>query len=277
MKVAVLASGSSGNAIWVSSGSTAVLIDAGISGRRVADAAGTLGLDADLIGAVLVTHEHSDHVSSLGPVTRRFDARAYASAGTHAAIDRQLGKCPGRVVIEAGTDFEVGDLLVSPFSVSHDCSEPVGYALTDGSVRVVVATDLGVVSHPVRERMRAADCVVLEFNHDEGMLVNGSYPWFLKKRIMSNEGHLSNAAAARELARLADSPMTDVVLAHLSRENNTPEIALDAAASVLEDSGRSDVRIHLATQTSPIGPVGLGDDALIASKITTGVRASCTR
>jgi len=277
MKVAVLASGSSGNAIWVSSGSTAVLIDAGVSGKRVAGAAEEVGLDPYAIDAVLVTHEHSDHVSGLGPVTRRFEAPAYASAGTHAAIDRRLGKCPGRVVVEAGTDFEVGDLIVSPFAVSHDCAEPLGYSLSDGRSRVVVATDLGVVGHPVRERMREANCVVLEFNHDERMLIDGDYPWFLKQRIMGNEGHLSNDTAARELARLADGPVTDLILAHLSRENNTPEIALDTASRVLEDLGRGDVRIHLADQTRPVGPVCLGEDARAAATTTTGVHASCTR
>jgi len=277
MKVAVLASGSSGNAVWVSGGSTAVLIDAGVSGKRIASAAEDLGLDASSIEAVLVTHEHSDHVSGLGPATRRFDAPAYASAGTHAAIDSRLGKCPGRILVEAGAEFEVGDLLVSPFAVSHDCAEPLGYSLTDGRHRVVVATDLGVVGHPVREWMRGADCVVLEFNHDERMLVDGSYPWFLKQRIMGNEGHLSNDAAARELTRLADGPVSDLVLAHLSRENNTPQLALETATRALKCAGRTDVRIHLAEQTRPVGPVCLGDDARSAETTMTGVRASCTR
>jgi phosphoribosyl 1,2-cyclic phosphodiesterase len=277
MKVAVLASGSSGNAIWVSAGSTAVLIDAGISGRRIARETAQLGLDADSLEAVLVTHEHNDHVSGLGPVARRFEAWAYASAGTHAAIDRRLGKCPGRVVVEAGTEFEIGDLRISPFAVSHDCEEPIGYALTDGRTRVVVATDLGVVGHPVRERMREADCVVLEFNHDERMLLDGSYPWFLQQRIMGVEGHLSNNAAAREIERLADRPLSDIILAHLSRENNTPKIALETASRALESVGRTDVRIHLAEQTRPTGPVCLGDDARAGETDTTGVLASCTR
>jgi phosphoribosyl 1,2-cyclic phosphodiesterase len=277
MKVAILASGSSGNAIWVSGGSTAVLIDAGISGKRIARSIAELGLDGDRLEAVLVTHEHNDHVSGLGPVTRRFDAPAYASAGTHAAIDRRLGKCPGRVVVEAGIEFEVGGLRISPFVVSHDCEEPVGYALTDGRSKVVVATDLGVVGHPVRERMRAADCVVLEFNHDERMLLDGTYPWFLKQRIMGMEGHLSNAAAARELERLADRPLSDLVLAHLSRENNTPEIAFETASRALGGVNRRDVRIHLAEQARPVGPVCLGDDAPATETDTTGVPASCTR
>ena len=277
MKVAVLASGSSGNAIWVSGASTAVLIDAGVSGRRVSASTEELGLDTSQLAAVLVTHEHSDHVSGLGPVTRKFDVPACATAGTHAAIDRRLGKCPGRTVVEAGTDFEVGGLLVSPFAVSHDCAEPVGYAVTDGRTRVVVATDLGVVSRPVRHRISEADCVVLEFNHDERMLIDGAYPWSLKQRIMSNEGHLSNDAAARELVSLADGPLSALVLAHLSRENNAPELALATARAALERAGRADVGVYLADQDRALGPVCLGLDAESSNGITTGVSASCTR
>jgi len=278
MKVAVLASGSSGNAVWVSSGSTAVLIDAGISGRRISQAAGGLGLDTAQLSAVLVTHEHSDHVSGLGPVTRKFDVPACATVGTHAAIDRRLGKCPGRTIVEAGTDFEIGDLLVSPFAISHDCAEPVGYSVTDGRASVVVATDLGVVSHPVRHRIGRADCVVLEFNHDERMLLDGSYPWFLKQRIMSNEGHLSNEAAARELVSLADGPMSTLVLAHISRENNTPDLALATARDALERAGRADVDVLLAEQHRATGPICLGLDAQSTNVTTsTGVSASCTR
>ena len=278
MKVAVLASGSSGNAIWVSSGSTAVLIDAGVSGRRISQAAEGLGLDTAQLSAVLVTHEHSDHVSGLGPVTRRFDVPACATAGTHAAIDRRLGRCPGRTVVEAGTDFEIGDLLVSPFAVSHDCAEPVGYSVSDGRTVVAVATDLGVVSHPVRHRIGRADCVVLEFNHDEKMLLDGGYPWFLKQRIMSNEGHLSNEAAARELVLLADGPMSALVLAHISRENNTPDLALATARDALERAGRADVDVLLTEQDRATGPVCLGLDARSTNVTTsTGVQTSCTR
>jgi phosphoribosyl 1,2-cyclic phosphodiesterase len=277
MKIAVIASGSSGNSIWISTGSTAVLIDAGISCRRITAAVEEMGLDPSALSAVLVTHEHSDHVSGLGPVTRRFDVPAYATEGTHAAIDHRLGRCPGRELVEAGTDFEIGDLRISPFVVSHDCVDPVGYAVTDGATRAVVATDLGVVGSPVRHRMGEADCVVLEFNHDERMLIDGQYPWFLKQRIMSSRGHLSNEAAARELVTLSDRPVSTLILAHLSRENNTPELALSTAREALERAGRSDVRVFLSDQEQTVGPVCLGDDETFVDAIMTGVNASCTR
>jgi phosphoribosyl 1,2-cyclic phosphodiesterase len=277
MKIAVFASGSSGNAIWISAGSTAVLIDAGLSCRRISAAMQELALDSSQLSAVLVTHEHSDHVSGLGPVTRKFGVPAYATAGTHAAIDRRLGKCPGRAVIEAGSDFEIGSLRVSPFAVSHDCADPVGYAVTDGITKAVVATDLGVVSSPVRHRIGEADCVVLEFNHDERMLMDGGYPWYLKQRIMSSRGHLSNEAAAMELVSLTDGPVSKLILAHLSRENNTPELALLTAREALARAGRPDVRVYLSDHERTLGPVCFGDDEASDDVIMTGVSASCTR
>jgi phosphoribosyl 1,2-cyclic phosphodiesterase len=255
MRVAVLASGSSGNAIVVESNGTAVLVDAGISGKRVTAAMDSAGLATESLSAVLVTHEHSDHIGGLGPVARRFGLPVYATSGTHEAIDGRVGTCPDRAVIEAGRRFEIGDLEVAPFSVSHDCADPVGYSITDGASRVAIATDLGVVGRSVRRHLEMADCVILEFNHDEHMLVDGTYPWPLKRRIMSNVGHLSNVTAARELMRLADGPMSTLVLAHLSQENNTPELAAESAADVLDRTGRADVAVHVASQNDPLGPI----------------------
>lgn len=275
MKVAVLASGSSGNAIWVSGGSTAILIDAGISARRVATAAGALGLESGELAAVLVTHEHSDHVSGLGPLVRKHDLPAYATSGTHAAMEGRVKDLRERVVVRAGERFCVGDLEVSPFAVSHDCAEPVGYSLSDGSKTVVIATDLGVVDHAVRDHISRADCVVLEFNHDERMLMDGGYPWFLKQRIMGRAGHLSNDAAARELTTMADGPVSVLVLAHLSRENNTPELAVESARQALSRAGRDDVRLFLTEQTNALGPVDL-DIAGVGEPTTNGAEATCT-
>ena len=270
MRVAVLASGSSGNAIWVSSGSTSVLVDAGISARKILTAIDALDPDGT-VDAVLVTHEHSDHVSGLRTLSRRTGARVYATAGTHAVVDRKLKGIGERAVVEAGERFSVGDLDVAPFAISHDCVEPVGYSITDGSERVVVATDLGIVTHAVRHHISQADCLVLEFNHDERMLMDGSYPWFLKQRILGRSGHLSNAAAARELISLRDCPTSVLVLAHLSRENNTPELASAAAAEALGRAGRSDINVLLAERT-PADPVCLGADAGPSRRSETAAR-----
>ncbi len=258
MRIAVLASGSSGNAILVSAGETSVLVDAGISARRVTAAAGEVGVDARSLEAVLVTHEHADHVSGLGPVARRFRLPVCATPGTHRALGSRLSGHDLRMFVEPGREFRLGDLAVRAFATSHDCAEPVGFSITDGRHRVAIATDLGVVGRAVRRHLSDADCIVLEFNHDERMLIDGSYPWPLKKRIMSNVGHLSNEAAAAELAALADAPVSKLVLAHLSEENNDPGLALAAAAEALARAGREDVDIHVSSQRTVLGPMEVG-------------------
>ncbi len=255
MRLTVLASGSSGNAFLISTNKTSILVDAGISAKRAACAIADVGEDASDLAAVFVTHEHSDHISGIGPIARRFNIPVHATRGTLRAINRRAGDGFARVPIAPGEPLSVGDITVSPFSTSHDCSDPVGYAFEADSARLVVATDLGVVGSTVRDQMARADCVVLEFNHDERMLVDGPYPWPLKQRIMSNVGHLSNETAARELARAADHPISTVVLAHLSEENNKPRLAYEAAAAALEAAGRSDVAVLLASQKEPLGPI----------------------
>jgi phosphoribosyl 1,2-cyclic phosphodiesterase len=261
----------------VSSGETHLLVDAGIAARRVAVGVQDAGVDADLLSAVLVTHEHSDHVSGLGPVARRFCLPVYATAGTHHAVERRVGHVPSRVCVEPGREFRVGELTVHPFVVSHDCAEPVGYSIFDGERRLAIATDLGVVGNAVRRHLALADCVVLEFNHDEGMLANGPYPWSLKKRIMSNVGHLSNAAAAAEVAALGTTPVSDLVLAHLSDENNAPELALAAAGEALGRAGRGDVEVHVTQQRSSIATIRVRGVSGATAAETKGVTASCTR
>ncbi len=278
MQITVLASGSSGNALIVSSAETSLIVDAGISARRVADSIAGSGIASATLAAVLVTHEHSDHISGLGPIARRFDLPVLASEGTHASLDGRLGTCRERVVVGAGRRLTVGDLAVTPFSVSHDSAEPVGYSITDGRHRVAIATDLGVVGRSVRHHLELADCVVFEFNHDERMLIDGSYPWPLKRRIMSNIGHLSNGTAARELERLAEGPMSTLILAHLSRENNEPGLALEAASEVLGRAGRADVSVHVAPQSEWLGPIEIGRGRTTRSTgEREGVPAGCTR
>ncbi|MBD3349296.1 MAG: MBL fold metallo-hydrolase [Candidatus Eisenbacteria bacterium] len=255
LRVSILASGSSGNAILVSSEETHLLVDAGISARRVAAGARAAGVDPDDLAAVVVTHEHSDHVSGLGPVARRFGLPVYATGGTHDGMRGRAGTIPQRVYIEPGREFRIGELSVVPFVTSHDCAEPVGFSIADSGGRLTVATDLGLVSGAVRRHLRDSDCVVLEFNHDEQMLRTGAYPWRLKKRIASNVGHLSNVAAAAEIAALRDAPVADLVLAHLSEENNVPELAVAAASEALSRGGRRDVEVHVAEQRSALGPI----------------------
>jgi phosphoribosyl 1,2-cyclic phosphodiesterase len=261
VRIAVLASGSSGNAILVSSNSTSVLVDAGISARRVTRAARALGIPPESIDAVLVTHEHSDHVAGLTTLTRRLALPVVASPGTHASIRRRIPDAAARVEVHAGREYVVGDLAIMPFATSHDGAEPLGYSIADGRTRAAIATDLGVVGRNVRRHLLDADCAVLEFNHDERMLLDGPYPWYLKQRILSNVGHLSNASAANELVRAGDAPLSVVILAHLSAENNDAELAHQTALSALDRAGRSDVRVLVAHQTEILGPVAIGEGA----------------
>lgn len=255
MRIALLASGSSGNSLLVQSGSTSVLVDAGISARRLSQAARAAGTDLHSLSAVLITHGHADHVSGLAALPRASAASVYATQGTLREIDRFLTGGRPAVAVAAGRPFDVGELAVSPFDVSHDAAEPVGFSISDGVHRVTVATDLGTVSDEVREHLGTADCVVLECNHDERMLLDGPYPWHLKQRILGDTGHLSNGAAAREIERMGHGPLSVLILAHLSRRNNTPDLALEAAVGALERAGRPDVEVLVGDQFEVVGPI----------------------
>jgi phosphoribosyl 1,2-cyclic phosphodiesterase len=260
VRIAVLASGSSGNAILISSNSTSVLVDAGISARRLIRAAESAGVGPDSLDAVLVTHEHGDHVAGLATLTKRLGLPVVASAGTHAATRPRIADASERIEVEAGREYEIGGLTIAPFATSHDCEEPLGFSIADGRSRATIATDLGVVGRNVRRHLLGSDCAVLEFNHDERMLLDGSYPWYLKQRILSNVGHLSNATAADELVRAGDAPLSLLVLAHLSSENNEEDLAREAAGAALERAGRSDVRVLVARRSETLGPVAIGEE-----------------
>lgn len=262
MRIALLASGSSGNSLLVQSGSTSVLVDAGVSARRLSQAARAAGAELHSLSAVLVTHGHADHVSGLQALPKACAAPVYSTPGTLREIDRYLTGDRTAVAVAAGRPFDVGELVVSPFDVSHDAAEPVGFSISDGVHCVTVATDLGTVSDEVREHLAAADCVVLECNHDERMLLDGPYPWHLKQRILGDTGHLSNAAASREIERMGLGPLSVLILAHLSRRNNTPDLALEAAAGALERAGRTDVAVLVGDQFEVVGPI----DAAVAGR-----------
>jgi phosphoribosyl 1,2-cyclic phosphodiesterase len=186
----------------------------------------------------------------------------YATEGTLREIDRFLTNGRAVVAVSAGRPFDVGELAVSAFAVSHDAAEPVGFSISDGVHRVTVATDLGTVDDEVREHLATADCVVLECNHDERMLLDGPYPWHLKQRILADTGHLSNAAASREIERMGRGPLSLLILAHLSRRNNTPDLALEAAAGALDRAGRPDVEVLVGEQFDVVGPM----DAVVAGR-----------
>ena len=232
MEIVALASGSKGNSLYVKSGKTAVLLDVGLSAREIERRMALVGaLPADL-SAILVTHEHTDHIRGVGPLARRYDLPVYMTERTYQAAEDAVGRLPRIECIDPETPFEIGVLWFSPFLISHDAVEPLGFAFTDGVLKVGVATDLGVVTHLVREQMRGAHVAIVESNHDPDMLMEGPYPWDLKQRIRGRKGHLSNPTATKFVETLYHSDLERVVLAHLSEINNTPETALACLAGL---------------------------------------------
>ncbi|MFO7989109.1 MAG: MBL fold metallo-hydrolase [Thermodesulfobacteriota bacterium] len=220
-----LASGSKGNALLVSTPDTAILVDAGLSGVALQRRMAAVGQDPADLSAIIITHEHIDHVRGAGVLGRRFNIPVYISPATHQACPG-LGSVPELIYFDCGTRFDIQDLILNPFSISHDASDPAGLTLTWQSCKIGIATDLGVVTNLVRTHLSGSTLLYLESNHDPDMLINGAYPWHLKQRIQSRIGHLSNQDAGTLLAELHHDHLHHVILAHLSEENNRPERAL---------------------------------------------------
>ena len=235
MKLCSIASGSSGNCIFVGSDSTSVLIDAGISGKRIEEGLNTIGLTGKEIDAVFITHEHSDHIRGLGVLARRRGIPIYATRETREAVLKctSLGKIPEELFreIRPDQDVELGDLTVKPFSISHDAANPVGYRVEHGRQSMAVATDLGVYSSYTVEHLKNLDVLLLEANHDIHMLEVGTYPYYLKQRILGERGHLSNEMAGQLLCEVLHDHLKQIVLGHLSRENNYPALAYETVCA----------------------------------------------
>lgn len=237
MRFASLGSGSKGNALLVEAGHTRVLIDCGFGPRNLAQRCQRLGLEADTLDAILITHEHSDHVAGAFACARRYAAALYMTRGTLAGMrpERAETGTGGMALnlIDSHAAFTIGDLFIQPFPVPHDAREPVQFVLSDGQHKLGVLTDLGVATPHVVENLSACDALVLECNHDAGMLAAGDYPPALKQRIGGRYGHLDNAAAADLLARLDRGRLKHLIAAHLSEHNNTPALARRALADVM--------------------------------------------
>lgn len=242
----ILGSGSAGNCILFGSAATRMLIDAGLSGRETVRRLEVIGVDPATLQAVCVTHEHGDHIAGLRALRTRFGLELYANSGTIDSIrtDDSARDLKWRV-FATGFPFDIGDIRVEPFSVPHDACEPVGFILSAGGIRAGIVTDIGVVTHLVRERLRQCEVLVLESNHDEQLLRASPRPWQLKQRIAGRQGHLSNQTAADLIVEVAGERLTDVFLAHISAECNQPELALKTIRTVLCDKGLSRIRLRL--------------------------------
>ena len=226
-----IASGSSGNCICVGDDNTHVMIDAGISGKRIEAGMNTYDYTTADMAGLLVTHEHSDHVSGLGVISRKYHIPIYATAGTIKAIRsmKSLGAIDDTLfhVIRPDEDFVLGSLRIHPFHISHDAADPVAYRIENAKSKVAVCTDLGYYDGYIVENLTDLDALLLEANHDIHMLEVGSYPYPLKQRILGNYGHLSNEASGKLLSQVLNDGLKHVFLGHLSHENNYPDLAYE--------------------------------------------------
>lgn len=236
--VCVLASGSKGNALYISDHDTAILIDAGLSGKELEKRMLMRGLSLDSVNALLITHEHTDHIKGAGVLSRRYKLPVYINEKTFEAGETIMGKLHTTEWIECGRDFSVGDMKIHPFSISHDAADPVGFTIECKGVKIGVATDLGMANLVVREHLKNANLLIIESNHDPVMLIeNDNYPWQLKQRVKGRKGHLANHDTCALLSELIHDRLHHVVLAHVSEENNTHEKILESASLALNGSG----------------------------------------
>ncbi len=252
MKFCPLYSGSSGNALYVEYGDTRLLIDAGKSGKTILDALSFIGVDPGTLDGILITHEHSDHIAGAGILARKLKIPVYATAGTWLAMEGKLGKIPPdcKRFLEAGSDLYIGKLGVVPFRIPHDAAEPVGFRLWGGACSVSTATDLGYFPQSVLDAVAGSSLVLLESNHDPDMLMaNDHYTQALKRRILGRYGHLSNQTCSEAAVQLVNAGVHNLILGHLSGENNTPRLALETTETRCEIEGMrlgEDVCIDIA-------------------------------
>ena len=229
MRLCSIASGSSGNCIYVGSSKTHLLVDTGISKKRIDEGLVELEVKPEELSGILITHEHSDHIQGLGVFSRKYEIPIYATKGTIKGITeyKSLGKMPEGLYHEVAIDekFSVGDLEIRPFSISHDAKEPSGFRIKNDRKAVAIATDLGMYDDYIIENLRNLNAIILEANHDVHMVEVGPYPYPLKQRVLGNRGHLSNELTGRLLCNILHDDLKYVMLGHLSKENNYEELA----------------------------------------------------
>ncbi len=244
LAVCVLASGSKGNAIYISDGSTSILIDAGLSATEIKRRLQSRGLNPRDLDAIIVTHEHSDHIQGVGVLSRQLRLPIYLSRTIEKKVSNRNNVYEIRT-FNCGSAFQINNLAVQPFAVCHDAADPVGFTIGQNGSRIGVATDLGTATSQVTENLKHCQLLILEANHDMDMLVNGPYPWYLKRRIQSSSGHLSNEQSKQLLIELQHQGLAHVILAHLSQTNNSPQKVLAEFANALT---RCKPRLTVASQ-----------------------------
>jgi phosphoribosyl 1,2-cyclic phosphodiesterase len=247
VRVCLLASGSKGNSIFVEAGAGKVLIDAGLSARELLLRLAAIGVEGRELDAILISHEHSDHVRGAGALARKLKLPLLVSVQTCRASSASIGKTE-IIEFESGSPFSFKEMRIDPFPTTHDAHDPVGFMIECDEGRIGIATDLGIATRLVQEKLKGCQALVLESNHDEEMLSKGPYPWPLKQRIRSRHGHLSNSESAALLEEILHPGLEAVFLAHLSEVNNDPAIALETARRLVDSSNICSPRLIVGDQ-----------------------------
>jgi len=248
IRVSVLGSGSAGNSIYLESSYTKILIDAGFNGKEIARRLRIIGRRIEELDALLITHEHIDHTRGGGSLARRYGIPVYLNPDTHRAALAILGELPRVEYFNPGSSFPLQDLVIEPFYLPHDASNPNGFNIYEGETKVSIALDLGYITNLVRERFQQARLVILESNHDPELLQLGPYPWSLKQRISSKLGHLSNQLSGKLLAEVTHSGLEGIILVHVSQINNDPTLIRIAIEKSLR---HSPPKLVIACQDKP--------------------------
>jgi phosphoribosyl 1,2-cyclic phosphodiesterase len=258
VKLTILGSGSAGNAAYVETDEARVLVDAGFSPRQIRHRLASIGRAPENLTAILITHEHSDHIQGLIGIAEKLHIPVYCNRATKEEIDRQLAAKLDYHLFVTGGGFEVGDITVETFAIPHDAQDPVGFLLRTSAGTFGFATDLGHVTNLVIERIRVANVLVLEANHDVKMLQDCLHrPWSLKQRILSRHGHLSNEAAAEATEQIMSADLRHLYLGHLSRDCNRPDLAFAVVQKRLQKISATHVRLELTTQNVPCPTLSL--------------------
>jgi len=254
MRFSVLASGSSGNACFVETDDARILIDAGISSREILRRLEILGIEPQSLDALIITHEHIDHIKGAGPLSRHLNLPVYANRKTLQRGSRTIGNLSAPLILQTGQTVTVKDLTLETFTKCHDAADPFGLVVSCSDIRIGIATDLGRSTRLVEDRLKGCQVFILEFNHDEEMLKLGPYPLSVKRRIMGQDGHLSNGQAVDLLRTISSQELEVLVVAHLSETNNDAARAYAAARKALDDCGLGAGRILMGKQDEP-GPM----------------------
>lgn len=250
-----LYSGSSGNSLLVTTDKTKILIDCGTSLKKITDALASLDTNISEIDAILVTHEHSDHIQSLGNASSKYNIPVYTNIETLEAMPKQKEKISleNQKLFNIGKEFSIGDLAIKPFSIPHDAANPCGFNIYNNKSKLTIATDLGHMDEKLLANLKDSSFILLESNYDPEILKCSKYPFLLKQRIAGPNGHLSNATAGKTIAELTKSNLKEVMLGHLSKENNFPELAYQTVIEELHNNNvdTSSLRLSVATRNGP--------------------------